>query len=164
VEQAQRPEIAAVGAKLLYPEGTIQHAGVVLGIQQRAAHAFAGSDPASSAARRQLQVVRNYSAVTAACLLIRRAVYEELHGFDEVRFRVAYNDVDLCLRALQLGYRNVYTPHAVLKHHECASRPRVDNPQEVAALQAHCFGQDADWTDPYYHPLLNHRTADFTVA
>jgi GT2 family glycosyltransferase len=164
IEHAQRPEVGAVGAKLLYPDRTTQHAGVILGIQGRASHAFAGADPAASIARRQLQVTRNYSAVTAACLLMRREVYQQLNGFDEERFKVAYNDVDLCVRALKLGYRNVLTPHAVLKHHECASRPRVDNPHEVALLQAQCFGREADWTDPFYHPLLNQNSADFQIA
>lgn len=162
-EHVQRPEIAAVGAKLLFPDGLVQHAGVVLGIQGRAAHAFAGRPAHDAGARAQLQCVRNYSAVTAACMMMRRAVFTELGGFDERRFPVAYNDVDLCARALRQGYRNVYTPHAVLKHHECASRPRMDNPGEVAAFREVCLG-DRGWTDPYYHPVLDHNDASFALA
>lgn len=161
-EHVQRPEVGAVGAKLLFPDGTIQHAGVVLGIQQRAAHAFAGVNPGSLTSRGQLQMVRNYSAVTAACMMMRREVYERLGGFDAERFPIAYNDVELCVRALKLGYRNVYTPLAVLKHHECASRPRRDNPREVENLHQACFGPHG-WTDPFYHPSLNQESADFTV-
>lgn len=162
-EHVQRPEIGAVGAKLLFPDGTVQHAGVVLGIHDRATHAFANLSAVDSRARAQLQMVRNYSAVTAACMMMRRAVFEELGGFDEQRFAVAYNDVDLCVRALRAGYRNVVTPHAVLKHHECASRPRVDHAFEVRHLRESVLGNTPGWSDPFYHPLLNHHTADFTV-
>jgi GT2 family glycosyltransferase len=82
---------------------------------------------------------------------------------DAERFAVAYNDVELCVRAIRFGYRNVLTPFAVLKHHECASRPRRDHPHEVESLRHVCFGADG-WTDPYYHPALNRHQADFTVS
>jgi GT2 family glycosyltransferase len=162
-EQVQRPEIACVGAKLLFPDGLVQHAGVVLGIQGRAAHAFAGKPAHHAGARSQLQAVRNYSAVTAACMMIRREVFQGIGGFDEQRCPVAYNDVELCVRALKHGYRNVYTPHAVLKHHECATRPRVDNPHEVMGLRETCLGPNG-WTDPFYHPSLSHEDANFTLG
>ena len=162
-EHVQRPEIAAVGAKLLFPGGTVQHAGVVLGIQQRAVHAFAGDNPASLAARGQLQMVRNYSAVTAACMMIRREVFDRLGGFDAERFPIAYNDVELCVRALKFGYRNIYAPLAVLKHHECATRSRRDNYNEVQNLHQTCFGPPG-WTDPFYHPSFNQDIADFRIA
>ena len=161
-EHVQRPEIGAVGAKLLFPDGTVQHAGVVLGIQDRAAHAFANLRPDDLSARAQLQMVRNYSAVTAACMMMRREVYERIGGMDAERFPVAYNDVELCVRALRFGYRNLVTPYAVLKHHECASRPRRDNPGEVENLRHTCFGPNG-WTDPYYHPALNRAMADFSL-
>lgn len=162
-EHVQRPEIGCVGAKLLFPDGLVQHAGVVLGIQGRAAHAFAGKQAHHPGARGQLHAVRNYSAVTAACMMIRREVFLGIGGFDEQRFPVAYNDVELCVRALRHGYRNVYTPHAVLKHHECATRPRVDNPHEVAGLRETCLGPNG-WTDPFYHPSLSHDDANFMLA
>jgi GT2 family glycosyltransferase len=122
VEQAQRPAIGCVGAKLLYPNGTVQHAGVVLGCgRSPAGHVLNGLNQEDPQARVQLHSIANYSAVTAACLMVRRELYRDLGGFDEA-FAVDYNDVDFCLRAQQAGYRNIYLPHVVLYHHESVSR------------------------------------------
>ena len=133
----QNPEIGAVGAKLLYPDRRIQHAGVLVGGGSRglARHAFrlAGGDYGGYLS--YAQVMRNYSAVTAACLLTRRGLFEELGGFDEARFAVAYNDVDYCLRVRERGLRVVYQPDAVLLHHEGISRGYRDDPREEAAFE-----------------------------
>ncbi|HJL16331.1 MAG TPA: glycosyltransferase family 2 protein [Sandaracinaceae bacterium LLY-WYZ-13_1] len=124
LEHAQRPGVGAVGAKLLWRDGTIQHAGIARGPGRFAcAHALArraGCDPWDDC-------VRNVTAVTAACAMVPRAAFEAVGGFDE-RFAVAYNDVDLCLRLRAAGYRIVYTPHAALQHEEGSTRGRGRQP------------------------------------
>ena len=127
VRHAIRPDVGCVGAKLLFPDRTIQHAGVAVGMHGVADHMYRGlreskrNDPYAN-----LQTVRNPLAVTAAVLAIRRSLFEELGGFDARRFKVAFNDVDLCLRAEAAGYRTVWTPDARLIHHESKTRaPRT---------------------------------------
>jgi hypothetical protein len=95
-------------------------------------------------------------------MMMRREVYERIGGMDAERFAVAYNDVEICVRALRFGYRNVYTPHAVLKHHQSASRKPVDHAGEIKNLFETCIGP-APWSDPYYHPLLNLHRVDFSL-
>lgn len=121
VEIGQRPEVGAVGARLVYPDGKLQHAGVVLGMGGVAGHVFIGMPPGERGYFAWDQLVRGYSAVTAACMLVRRSVFEELDGFNE-DLAVGFNDVDFCIRMGQKGYRVVYTPHAELTHHESVSR------------------------------------------
>ena len=121
VELAQRPEIGAVGARLVFPDGKLQHAGVVLGLGGVASHLFVGMPKGGVGYFAWDQVVRSYSAVTAACMLVRREVFEEVGGFNE-DFAVAFNDVDFCIRVGRAGYRLVNTPHAQLTHYESVSR------------------------------------------
>src|SRR5437867_1895575 len=119
--QAQRPEVGAVGARLHYPDGRIQHAGLVLGVGGVADHAFKGLPGDSFTYFGFPDVVRNCSAITAACMLVPRRAFEEVKGFDE-RLQVALNDIDPCLRLRQRGYLIVYTPFALLYHHDSATR------------------------------------------
>ena len=121
VELGQREEVGAVGARLVFPDGTLQHAGVVLGLCGIAGHLFLGKAPGSQGYFSWDRVVRGYSAVTAACMLVRRSVFEEVGGFDEV-FAVGFNDVDFCIRLARAGYRTLYTPHAELTHAESVTR------------------------------------------
>jgi GT2 family glycosyltransferase len=121
VEQGQRPEVGVVGARLFYPDGTLQHAGIVVGTGVIGWHIFMGLPADGSAYLGWDQAVRPYSAVTGACFLTRRDVFDELGGFDE-SLEVAFNDVDYCLRARDLGYEVLYTPHAVLIHNEAMTR------------------------------------------
>jgi GT2 family glycosyltransferase len=126
LEQAQIPEIGAVGCKLLYPGGTIQHAGVVLGMSPDqttgiAGHVFNGLSYEDNGYFGAINVIKNYSAVTAACMMMSRKAYDAVKGFDE-KLAVCYNDVDLCLRLREKGYRIVYTPYAELFHYESESR------------------------------------------
>lgn len=126
LNHALRPEVATVGAKLLFPSGRLQHGGVLLGYSGPATHIFTGDSMYSAGYMQRSQVDSNYSAVTAACLMIRRSIYEEVGGLNEQDFTVSYNDVDLCLSAGALGYLNVYTPHSVLIHEGSVSQIHVD--------------------------------------
>jgi GT2 family glycosyltransferase len=128
VEQVQKPTIGAVGAKLLYPDNTIQHAGVVLGLRSLADHGHRNFDATAPGYNGQIATINNYSAVTGACLMCRREVFERVGGFDE-QLAVAFNDVDLCLEIMRRGYRNVYLPHVILYHYESKSRG-VENTSE----------------------------------
>jgi GT2 family glycosyltransferase len=161
VAQAQRSGVGAVGAKLLYPDGNIQHAGVVLGIDGVAGHAFRHNPIETPSYYGFADVVRNCSAVTAACMLVSKDVFVRVQGFDE-RLRVEFNDVDLCLRIQQLGYRIVYTPEALLRHYENATR-KGGRSHEDAMLFEHMWGELITKGDPYYNPNLTRRREDWSL-
>jgi glycosyltransferase involved in cell wall biosynthesis len=152
--------VGAVGARLLYPDGRVQHAGVVIGLHHGlAGHAFKLMPETDLGCMAYAAVSRNYSAVTAACLLVRTSLFRETGGFDEQRFAVAYNDVDWCLRLRQRGLRCVYAPRAELIHHEGKSRGFADSPHERLAFHQ-TWGQHPD---PYYNPNLSLDDESFTV-
>ncbi len=158
VELGQQPEIGIVGAKLLYPDGTIQHLGVTVGLGGVAGHPLAGFDADSPHYFGLTGVIRNCSAVTAACMLVRREVFEQVGGFDE-DMPVAFNDVDFCLRVLRAGYRIAVTPYCLLYHHESASRGYALDPADIAFM-AKRWGA-ALLSDPYYNPNLTLHTGDY---
>lgn len=163
LEHAQRREVAAVGAKLLYPNLRIQHAGVLLlGTELAVAdHAFKHLPEDTDAWFALARVARNVSAVTAACMMVRRQIFEELGGFDE-RLRVAFNDVDLCLRMRQAGYVLVYTPLATLIHHESATRKAL-HPWEDERLVRERWREVLAAGDPYSNPNLSRTRLDFAL-
>ncbi|MHB1601868.1 MAG: glycosyltransferase family 2 protein, partial [bacterium] len=117
VSHALRPEVGAVGAKLLYPDDTIQHAGIIIGGEGIATHAYYHFDKDDASYFGRANLLQNCSAVTGACMAIRREVYEKVGGMDE-NLPINYNDIDICIKAMQLGYYNVYTPYAMLYHYE----------------------------------------------
>src|SRR5690606_11568279 len=165
VAQLHQPGVGAVGAKLLWPNGMVQHAGVVVGINGLAAHIgnFWRADDAGYLGLNQ--VAHQQSAVTAACLLVRKDLYEELDGLDGYRYPVAFNDVDFCLRIREHGKRIVWTPLATLVHAESASRGKEDSPEKRARAQREQYLFIEKWAnlvyvDPYYHPALNHDWAN----
>jgi len=163
LEFSQQPKIGAVGGKLFYPDGRIQHVGVVLGIGGGACHVFAGQPGDSPGYFGSALVIRNYSAVTGACCMTRRAVFEEVGGFDE-RFALDFNDVDYCLRVGARGYRIVGTPFARLYHFEGASfgsREHVVNPAEVQALSERW--RSVIDADPFYNPNLTRSGLDYSL-
>ncbi len=167
VSHAQRPEIGAVGARLWYPNNTIQHAGLVL-VAGLAAHAHHGRKRGDHGYFSRASLIQSLSAVTAACLCVRRAVLDEVGGFDEA-LAVAFNDVDLCLRIQAAGYRNLYTPYAELYHHESASRGYEDTPEKMARFQKEADILRGRWmpvlmNDPYYNPNLTLSGEPFTLA
>lgn len=147
--QALRPGIGAVGAMLYYPDGTIQHAGAVLGLGGVANHIYAGQPPGFPGHGSRALVAQNLSAVTGACLMVSREAYERVGGLDE-RLQVAFNDVDFCLRLREAGYHNVWTPFARLYHHESASRGADDTP----AKQQRFLGEVAWMQQRWGHLLL----------
>jgi GT2 family glycosyltransferase len=132
LNHAQRPEVGIVGTKLHYPDGRIQHGGVVLGLRGPADHPFIGQPMDADGYMHRLRVDQNYTAVTAACLMIRKSVFEEVGGFDEQDFKVSYNDVDLCLKVQQAGYLTVWTPYARLMHVGSVSQTKVDKTAQDA--------------------------------
>lgn len=160
VGQAQRPEVGAVGAKLLFPDGSIQHAGVVVGITGFAGHPFWRlPDTRHWTPFGHADWTRNYLSVTSACVMLRRDVFESLGGYDE-RFIVCGSDVDLGLRVVERGLRVVYTPHARLVHHESASR-RMDGLPENDFWRS--FVAYRPWLrggDPFYNPNLTLQSTD----
>jgi O-antigen biosynthesis protein len=163
LEYSQQAGIGAVGAKLLFPDGRLQHVGVVLGIGGGACHVFSGQPGASPGYYGSAWVIRNYSAVTGACCMTRREVFEAVGGFDE-RFATDFNDVDYCLRVRQRGLRIVTTPFAQLYHFEGAtfgSREHVVNPAEVSALSERWGAVIA--RDPYYNPNLTLTALDYSL-
>jgi len=158
--QALRPEIGAVGAKLLFPDGTIQHAGVLLGIGGIAGHAHKYLAADDEGYQLRLHLAHNLSAVTAATLVVRKALFEEVGGFDVVNFAVNYNDVDLCLRLAMAGYRTLFCPDAVLIHHESKSRGAPTSADAHAQWQREKQAMLNRWgavlqADPHYSPHLS---------
>jgi GT2 family glycosyltransferase len=126
LNHALRPEVGTVGAKLLFTSGRLQHAGVLLGYSGPATHIFVGDSMYTAGYMQRVQVDNNYSAVTAACMMIRRSIYEEVGGLNEQDFTVSYNDVDLCMNVGALGYLHVWTPHSVLIHEGSISQVYMD--------------------------------------
>ena len=161
-EHVQRPGVGAVGPRLLYPDDTVQHAGIVVGVGGIAEHAFRGLPAEAPGVCRQLQTTRNYSAVTGACLLTRRDVFDEVGGFDEERLPVTFSDVDLCLKMRRAGYRVVYTPFAKLYHHESGTRRPAVEPLETEVMRERW--PDVLEHDPYYNPNLSRERADFSLG
>ena len=169
VSQALRPGIGMVGCRLWYPDDTLQHAGVVLGIGGVAGHAHHKLNRSQGGYFSRARLVQNYSAVTAACSVVRTKVFQQVHGFNEQDLAVAFNDVDLCLRIRDAGYRNLWTPFAELYHHESATRGHEDTPEKQARF-AHEVGYmvstygDALLNDPAYNPNLALRIKDFALS
>lgn len=162
LELAQQDDIGAVGAKLFFPDGRLQHVGIVM-LAGRPVHAFhkaPGNHPGYFGSN---VVTRNYLAVTAACLMMRKAVFDEIGGFDE-GLPLNFNDVDLCLRAHQASYRNVVTPQAQLTHYESVSRGATWQSWELKALHARHQGMPYLKKDPFYNPNLNALGCNFELG
>ncbi len=153
---AQRSDVGAVGAMLYYPDDTIQHAGVIIGFGEVASHAFRNVKRGEYGYMERLLYAQNVSAVTGACMMMRRTVYDEVYGIDE-SFPVRYNDIDLCLRIREEGYLIVWTPYAELYHYESKSRGYDDNKNKKKAAQDEQNHFQKKWVkslyngDPYYN-------------
>jgi GT2 family glycosyltransferase len=158
-EHVQRPEVGAVGARLLNPGGTVEHAGIVVGVNGIAQPAFCGFPADHPGTNRQLQVTRNCSAVSSACMLTRRDVFEQAGGFDE-SLSGALADVDLCLKIRRADYLIVYTPFAKL-YWDPSPPERSDASAEVIMRQR---WSDVLERDPYYNPNLSRESGDFSLG
>ena len=161
LEYSQDPAIGAVGPKLLYPDGRLQHVGMILGVSGIAAHAYHQHPGTLAGYFGSVIGPRNYSAVTGACLMTRRAVFDQVGGFDET-FPIDFNDVDYCLRVRRAGYRIVYTPYARLFHHESASfGARQQDPEGIAEMKRRWANEIE--RDPYYNPNLTREFPDYRL-
>lgn len=163
LEHSQRQEVACVGAKLIYPDNRIQHVGVVVGFFGCAEHLYKFADSHDIGYMGQFISVRNCSAVTAACMMIKRDTFDELNGFDE-NMKVGFGDTDFCMRAVEKGYLNVFTPYAELYHYESATRGKSvmdPHPEDTIYFKSrwHEFILKGD---PYYNPNLPNRDFDIT--
>jgi O-antigen biosynthesis protein len=163
-ELAMRPEVGAVGAKLLYPGGMIQHAGVTMGLAEICGHSFKGLEGEQRHYYDFPDLVRNVSAVTAACVMMRAEVFRLVGGFDEEMFPIAYNDIDLTLKIGAAGYRVLYTPHALLHHYEAFSKSDAEltpHPTETIALKTKWKKVIA--RDPFYSPNLTRHIENWSL-
>ncbi|MCB5956208.1 glycosyltransferase family 2 protein [Enterococcus sp. CWB-B31] len=165
---AMREDVGIVGSRLYYPDGTIQHAGVVVGLGGVAAHSFANHVPGDTGYFHRIIVTQNCSAVTAACMMVNRNDFEQVGGFSE-KLAVAFNDIDFCLKIRSLGKLIVYNPHAELYHYESKSRGLEDTPEKVARFQNEIAVFQEKWADilesgdPYYNVNLSLDTQDFAL-
>ena len=167
VGHACRPEVGCVGAKLFYPDGRIQHGGVVIGIGGMAGHAHLLRPGDSAGYYGRLAVAQNYSAVTGAALMTRRSVFDEVGGFEEEHLKVALNDIDLCLKIRKAGYRVIWTPFARMIHYESVTRGldkddpvRRDRYEREKNYMRSVWGDTLNG-DPYYSQHLELQSADF---
>lgn len=167
LSHAQREDIGCVGAMLYYPNDTIQHAGIIIGIGGVAGHAHKFFKRGEHGYFGRLNLIQNFSAVTAACLLVRKEVFNEVNGFNEKYLTVAFNDVDLCLRIQQAGYRNLWTPYAELYHHESISRGEDSSPEKIERFLNEIEYMKKTWftdvgIDRYYSKNLTLDREDFS--
>ncbi len=169
VSHVVQPDVGVVGAKLYFPNDAIQHAGVILGIGGVAGHSHKGRPRSDVGYWNRLVIPQNLSAVTAACAVVRKEVFEAVEGFEERELSVAFNDVDLCLRIRQKGYLVVYTPYAELYHYESASRGYENTPEKFRRFEQEIENMKRRWArklehDPYYNPNLTLISEDFAYA
>lgn len=164
---SQRPDVGAVGAKLYYPDNTIQHAGVIMGINGSAGHSHKSYPREKVGDMYRLVTTQDYMAVTGACLMTKAALYDEMGGLDEEAFAVAYNDIDYCLKLWQKGLLNVFTPRAQAVHYESKSRgldTTGENARRYEGEKARFYQkyqQYIDNYDPYYNPHFNNLFENF---
>lgn len=168
VEQVQRPSIGAAGALLLYPDDTVQHAGIIMQLGGVAGHPHRYAPRGEYGYFTALKTITNYAAVTGACLMVRREVYDEVGGLDE-ELVIAFNDVDFCLKLLERGYYNVFLPHVLLYHHESKTRGPDNTPSKQAHFVRECNLMLERWhiaetTDRFYNKNLGTQTEDFTIS
>jgi GT2 family glycosyltransferase len=169
VSLALLPNIGAVGARLCYPDGTLQHGGVVMGLGGCAAHEHSGISRESAGYFGRAQLLHMVTAVTGACLAIRKSVYKAVGGLDEEKLKISYNDIDFCLRLREKGYWNVWTPHAELIHYESVSRGYEVTPEkkrrffnEMSIIKKRW--PNSFYRDPAYNPNLTFDEADFSLG
>ena len=168
LSHCQRKEVGIVGAKLYYPDNTIQHAGIIIGIGGVAGSVFVGLPRAFSGYLHKASIQLDLSAVTAACMLVKRSVFEQVGGLEE-KLKVAFNDVDFCLRVREKGYLVVYDPYAELYHYESKTRGAEDTKEKIRRLQTEIEYMRSHWIgllkkgDPYYNCNLSLTKWDYSL-
>ena len=168
VAYCSRPEVGIVGARLMYGDDTIQHAGVIVGLGGIAGAAFVGLHEKENSYMHRMMCVQDLSAVTAACLMMKKETFQKVQGFRE-ELAVAFNDIDLCMKVRALGQLVVYDPYVTFHHYESKSRGLEDTPEKVQrfnneiAIFAHYWGAILEHGDPYYNPNLTLRKANFAL-
>jgi len=168
VSYAVRKDVGVVGGKLLYPDGKIQHAGVIIGLWGVADHAFKGCENKADYMLRAT-LPQEYLAVTAACMALRREVFDEVGGFDEKKFPVNFNDTDFCLRVRERGYKIVFTPYALLYHHEHATKGKDRKKEQIKRNEKEKKNFRKRWNkyisyDPFYNPNLSFFSNNFSLT
>ncbi|MEW6261314.1 MAG: glycosyltransferase, partial [Thermodesulfobacteriota bacterium] len=169
LEHSQRPEVGAVGAKLYYPDGRIQHAGIVVGIFGNAGHPHRFFQPNDNGYYARPHVIHNVSAVTAALMMVKKSLYESVGGLDAEHLGIAYNDVDFCLKLRQKGLLNVFTPYCEAVHHESASRGYESTSEKRERFERERLVFESRWQgvidagDPYYNVNLSRKSEDFAI-
>ena len=166
---AIQPGVGAVGARLWYPNDTLQHGGVITGLGGVAGHSHKHLNKGSPGYFYRAQLIQTLSVITAACLVVKKSIYQEVGGLDETNLKVAFNDVDFCLRVREAGYRNVWTPYAELYHHESATRGYEDTPEKQLRFRDEVIYMQNRWgnllmNDPAYSPNLSLNREDFSYA
>lgn len=169
VRHAVRPCIGCVGAKLYYGNDTVQHGGVILSIGGVAGHSHKHFSRNDTGYFSRLALTQNLSAVTAAALIVKKEIYEKVNGLNEKNLKVAFNDVDFCLKVREAGYLNIWTPYAELYHHESLSRGNEDSPEKIDRFTKEVNYMKKTWgrsllQDPYYNPNLTKAHEDFTIG
>jgi len=160
MEYLQQEDVGIIGAKLLYGNGRVQHAGVILGVGHVAGHAFRHLKDESDGNLKKANCIQEIGSVTGACLLIKKECFIEVGGFNEKDLAIAYNDIDLCLKVREAGYKIIYTPYAKLYHHESQSRSHDMSKSEIERYQSEVKYMQDHWSnyledDPYHHPILS---------
>jgi GT2 family glycosyltransferase len=169
VSHLLRPEVGIVGARLWYPNDTLQHAGVILGMGGVAGHAHKGLPRGNPGYFNRANLIQSFSAVTGACLIMQKSNFLAVGGLDAEHLSIAFNDIDLCLKIREQSLRIVWTPYAELYHHESASRGYEDTPEKMVRFEKECLYMKKRWgnlllTDPAYNPNLTLETQDFALA
>lgn len=168
LSHCQREEVGAVGARLYYPDDTVQHAGIIIGIGGVAGSVFVGMKRGYTGYMHRASIQQDLSAVTAACMLIKRSVFEEVGGLEE-KLQIAFNDVDLCLRIRKKGYLIVYDPYVELYHYESKTRGPEDTKEKVRRFQSEIEYMRSHWIsilkngDPAYNPNLTLKKWDYSL-
>ncbi|UZA70835.1 glycosyltransferase family 2 protein [Pseudomonas viridiflava] len=169
VSLALQPNAGAIGARLWYPDDRLQHGGVVMGPLTLAGHAHKMLPRGHHGYFGRASLIQGMSAVTAACLIVKKSIFQKVGGLNENDLKIAFNDVDLCLKIMDAGYQNIWTPNADLYHHESATRGLEDTPEKVKRFISEVVYMQTKWkdiiqNDPFYNPNLTFAAEDFSIA
>lgn len=169
VSLAMQPGSGAVGARLWYPNDKLQHGGVIMGPLGLAGHSHKMLQRGHHGYFGRASLIQGFSAVTAACLIVKKSIFEEVGGLNEVDLKIAFNDVDLCLKIMEAGYQNIWTPNADLYHHESATRGYEDTPQKIERFNSEVSYMQKRWrkiidNDPFYNPNLTLESEGFSIG